>query len=171
MMREEILETAAMAATPGEKLAALRECVQAATLRSLHESGAFSSLCLTGGAAERFALGSENRAENLEFILVDKAGYSPEKWLFKAQRYLRFMGLDARIAFARKTAFHAGWIKVTGLLAEAGLSPSPADALGFRISVALELPEEMIGGVRLVEAAGECFALRWVLNDDVSKSP
>ena len=159
MTREEILETAAMAATPEGKLAALRECVQAATLRSLHESGAFSSLCLTGGAAERFALGSESPAENLEFVLADKAGYGPEKWLFKAQRYLRFMGLEARIAFARKASVHAGWIKVTGLLAEAGLSSSPADALGFRISIALQTPEGMARKVKLVEAAGECFAL------------
>lgn len=161
MMREEILEAAALAGTQEEKLGTLRECIQAATLRSFHESGAFSTLCLTGAAAGRFVSGAPGYAQDLDFLVVNKAGYSPEKWLFKAQRYLRFMGLDTRIAFARKAAFHAGWIKVTGLLAEAGLSSSPADALGFRISIAPEAPEGVACKVKLVEAAGECFALRF----------
>jgi len=161
MMREEILETAALAGTPEEKLGALRECIQAATLRSFHESGAFSSICLTGEAAARFAEGSGKYAQGLDFFMVDKKGYSPERWLFKAQRYLRFMGLDARIAFARKAAFHAGWIKVTGLLEEAGLASSPAEAIGFTISIAPGPPAGAARKVKLAEAGGECFALRF----------
>ena len=167
MMREEILEAAAQVTSPEDKLGALRECIQAATLRSLHEAGAFSSLCLTGKAAERFACGSADYAEGLDFLLVDKAGYSPEKWLFKAQRYLRFMGLDARIAFARKAASHAGWVKVTGLLAEAGLaasaglSPLPAETIGFRIVIDISPIDAAMCKVKLADVAGESFAVRY----------
>ena len=48
------------------------------------------------------------------------------------------MGLDARIAFARKASIHAGWVKVMGLLAEAGLAESEAETIGFRIVIDIE---------------------------------
>lgn len=165
MMREEILEAAAAAESPGGKSGAMRECIQAVTLRSLHESGAFASLCLTGDAALRFAggLGSGHAgyATDLEFRLVDKKGYRPEQWFFTVRRRLRSMGLDARIAFARRGPIHSGWIKVSGLLAEAGLSPSPDEALGFNIVIGITPLERAACRVKVVEAAGECFALRY----------
>lgn len=152
MMREEMLEAAALAGTPEEKLGVLRECIQAATLRSLHESGAFSTLCLTGEAAGRFAAGAPGYVQDLDFVIVSKAGYNPEKWLFKAQRSLRFMGLDTRIAFARKVSTHAGWVKVTGLLPE---------TIGFRIVIDIEPIDAAMCRVKVVDMAGECFAVRY----------
>lgn len=190
MMREEILEAAAAVESPGEKSDAMRECIQAVTLRSLHESGAFASLCLTGDAALRFAgdpssglisgnsngrpatgLGSGHAgyATDLEFRLVDKKGYRPEQWFFTVRRRLRSMGLDARIAFARRGPIHSGWIKVSGLLAEAGLSPSPDEALGFTIVIGITPLERAACRVKIVEAAGECFALRYRIPDTLDR--
>jgi len=173
MMREEILERAASAGTPEEGRAILRECVQAATLRSLHESGAFDSVCLSGEAARRFAEGSPEYAADLEFRVVDKKGhkpsakpgatpgYKPERWLFAAKRRLGFMGLDAGIAFARKASSHAGWIRVPGLLAEAGLADSASETVGFRIVIDIAPIDASTCAVKLVDAAGECFGIRY----------
>ena len=153
MMREEILEIADQAETPKEKLCALRACIQAAALRSLHELGAFERLCLTGESAHHFASGAPEHITDLEFGLVDKKRYKPEQWLFAVKRRLRFMGLDARIAFARKTSIHAGWVKVKGLLAE---------EVGFRIVIDIAPIEPAICEVKLVEMAGESFGIRYI---------
>jgi hypothetical protein len=160
MMREEILEYVATAGTPEEKLVALRGSLQAALLRSFHESGAFSSISLSGAAATNFSDRKPGVVDVLEFIIVDKAGYAPEKWVFKARRYLRYMGLDSRIAFARRDVLHSGWVKIPELLAEAGLSTSPADTVDLKISISTRPPVDIECKVMLVELAGECFALR-----------
>lgn len=161
MIKEEILEKAVAAVTPEEKRQLLKEALQAAVLRSLHESGAFSSLCLTGAAARHFAHAASVFPSDLEFGLVDKKGYKPEQWLFAAMRRLRFMGFDPRIAFARKLARHVGWIKLPGLLAEAGMAESEKEALGFGFVIDIAPGEKSGCRVSLVEAHGECFALRW----------
>ncbi|MDP2790306.1 MAG: hypothetical protein Q8O15_00945 [Rectinemataceae bacterium] len=169
MMKEEILEEASAAARPEEKRQILKEAIQAAVLRSLHESGAFASLCLTGAAARHFTCAAPEASapapaaalSDLEFCLVDKKGYKPEQWLFAAKRRLRFMGFDARIAFARKLAKHVGWIKLPGLLEEAGIAEGGKEALGFGIVIDIAPGEKKDCRVSLVEAQGECFALRW----------
>jgi len=162
-MREEILEIADLAETPEAKLCAVRACVQAATLRSLHEQGAFQKLCLKGESARHFASGTPDSISDLEFGLVDKKGlqpsgkpgYKPEQWLFAVRRRLRFMGLDARIAFARKASIHAGWVKVTGLLPE---------ELGFKISIDITPLAAETTKVALVDMAGECFGIRYMIS-------
>jgi len=161
MMREEILEIADLAETPEEKLCAIRACIQAAALRSLHELGAFEKLCLIGKSARHFATGAPEYITDLEFSLVDKKGlqpgskpgYKPEQWLFAIKRRLYFMGLDARIAFARKASIHAGWVKVTGLLAE---------ELGFKISIDIQPLAAETTKVALVDMAGEYFGIRYI---------
>ena len=169
MMREEILERAASAGTPEEGRVILRECVQAAALRSLHESGAFDSVCLSGETARRFAEGAPEYAADLEFRVVDKKGrkpgampgYKPERWLFAAKRRLGFMGLDAGIAFARKASSHAGWFRLPGLLVEAGLADSASETIGFRIVIDIAPIDASTCMVKLVDAAGESFAVRY----------
>jgi hypothetical protein len=135
------------------KLTVMRDWVQAAVLRSFHESGAFLSVCLAGQAARHFGDGWPEGAQDLEFILVGKKGYGPEKWLFKAKRYLGFSGLDARIAFARRGNLHSGWVKVSGLL--------EGEDLGFRILVDAAPAELPVSRTKIVEAAGQCFGIRY----------
>ena len=153
MIREEVLEAAAAVEGTETKLAVMREWLQAATLRSFHESGAFLSVCLAGQAAQRFGGGSSQYVPDLEFVLVGKKGYGPEKWLFKAKRYLGFSGLDARIAFARKGNLHSGWVKVPGFL--------DGEDLGFRILVDATPAEMVVSTVKIVESAGQCFGIRY----------
>ena len=152
MIREAILEAAAAIDDGEARLTALRECVQAIMLRSFHESGAFGSIALTGRGAARFGCGSGEPAPDLDFVLVAVKDYAPERWLFKAQRYLRFSGLEARIAFARKGNQHSGWVKVKGL-AEA--------ELGFRIQIDANPRGPVATAVKIVAAGGEDFGIRY----------
>jgi len=152
-MREEILEIADKAETPEAKLCAIRACIQAAALRSLHELGAFEKLCLTGESARHFATGAPDYITDLEFCLIEKKGYKPEQWLFAVKRRLGFMGLEARIAFARKISTHAGWVKVTGLLPE---------ELGFKIVIDISPLAVEATKVAIVDMGGECFGIRYI---------
>jgi hypothetical protein len=149
MLKEEMLELAAAATDPEAKRAVLRECLQTSVLRSFHEAEAFLSVALAGEGAT-----------GLEFVLLDKKDYKPERWLFAAKRRLWFMGLDPRIAFARKLSVHQGWVKVPGLLAEAGLPEDPAEPLGFRLQISLEKPENLSTTVDVVERFGLRFGVK-----------
>jgi hypothetical protein len=149
MIKEEILELASAGAATGDGSEIVRECLQAAVLRSFHESGAFASVCLKGMGARRFAEGKRERVDELGFALFDKAGYAPERWLFKAQRYLRFMGFDTRIAFTRKAAVHAGWLRTADGQVE------------VKIRIELEPVDRAGCATKVVEVAGECFAVRY----------
>jgi hypothetical protein len=159
MIREELLEAAAAADAIEAKLGVMRDLVQVIVLRSFHESGAFGSVALAGEAASRFGGNSLVFARDLEFVLTSKQGYAPEKWLFKAQRYLRFSGLEARIAFARRGNLHSGWVKPSGLAAAAGLHPSADEALGFRILVDAAPVGPVSSTARIVEAGGTFLGL------------
>jgi len=116
-------------------------------------TGSLRKTRLTGESARHFATGTPDYITDLEFSLVDKKGYKPEQWLFAVKRRLRFMGLDPRIAFARKILTHSGWVKVTGLLAE---------ELGFKISIDIKPLAAETTKVALVDMAGEYFGIRYI---------
>jgi hypothetical protein len=149
MLKEEMLELAAAALDPETKRAVLGDCLRASLLRSFHEAEAFLSVALV----------SEGES-GLEFALLDKKDYKPERWLFAAKRRLRFMGLDPRIAFARKLSVHQGWVKVPGLLSEAGLPEDPADPLGVRIVFDIAPPAALATSVAIVERFGLRFGVK-----------
>jgi len=149
MLKDEMLALAAAVPDSEGKRAVLRDCLQASVLRSFHEAEAFLSVAIV----------SEGAA-GLEFVLLDKKDYKPERWLFAAKRRLRFMGLDPRIAFARKLSVHQGWIKVPGLLAEVGLPEDAADPLGVKIQIALAPPEPCVASVAIVERFGLRFGVK-----------
>ena len=163
MLKEEMLELAAAVADPEGKRAVLRDCLQASVLRSFHEAEAFLSVAMVGdgaAAAPGGAAGVPGVAAGLEFVLLDKKDYKPERWLFAAKRRLWFMGLDPRIAFARKLAVHQGWVKVPGLLAEAGLPEDPADPLGVKIQISLKPPEKCVTSTSIMELFGLRFGVK-----------
>jgi hypothetical protein len=164
MLKEEMLELAVAAEGAEAKRAVLRDCLQASVLRSFHEAEAFLSVALIGDlGGQSGAAGVSGGAAGLEFVLLDKKDYKPERWLFAAKRRLWFMGLDPRIAFARKLAVHQGWVKVPGLLAEAGLPEETGDPLGFRIAIDIAPRERPETAAKIVERYGLRFGLRSIV--------
>jgi hypothetical protein len=195
MIRESILELAE-AAPPELRPIVISACLESALLRTFHEASAFSCLCLTGASALRYGSGRDGLYPagasgwgELRFRLFDKKGYSPERWLFKAQRHLRFMGIDSRIGFTRKASSHAGWIRTPGLVdplwpgnpaspalpADLANLESPADSRAAidpklvaappGVKVFIDMAPEPAAGpvpgrIVLFEGWGECFSLR-----------
>ncbi len=166
MIRESILELAA-AARPEDRQALILACLESALLKSFHDSAVYSSICLCGESAARYYLHAKplQILENtgwgeLSFKLLDRKGYAPERWLFKAQRYIRFMNLDTRIAFTRKANLHVGWIRAPGLAAEAGIALGKGVELGIKILIDPNLSATPLACIPAqIEGWGEYYSL------------
>lgn len=134
-MRDEAIQLVRGNPDPGKAMNRLREFLQALTLRSLHESEAFSNLAFVGGTALRFAYGLRRFSEDLDFSLEVADGYEPERWLKKLKRDMLLAGLDVGINWNARTTVHKAWLKWEGLLQDAGLSPHPSQKLSIKLEI------------------------------------
>lgn len=134
-MKEQALSLARAAADRGHALNVLREYLQALTLRSLHESEAFQCLVFVGGTALRFLHGLPRFSEDLDFSLVSPAGYAGHDWMAKLKRDLTFAGFTPEIAWNDRKTVHTGWIRLRGLLHDAGLSPLADEKLAIKVEI------------------------------------
>ncbi len=140
-MKDEALALVAETTNPVQKLNILREFVQALTLRSLHESEAFTSLVFVGGTALRFVYSLPRFSEDLDFSLYETAGYQPEVWMKKIKRDLSLSGFDVRLSWNDRTVVHKAWIKLAGILHEARLAGVPQQNLSIKIEIDTHPPD------------------------------
>jgi predicted nucleotidyltransferase component of viral defense system len=134
-MKETALGIVREISDPSSKLNMLREYIQAMVLRSLHESEAFINLAFVGGTALRFVHGLPRFSEDLDFSLENDDGYMPQKWMKKIKNDLRLSGFDVAISWNDSTTVHKSWIKVAGLLKEAGLAVMPDQKLSIKLEI------------------------------------
>jgi predicted nucleotidyltransferase component of viral defense system len=134
-MKDEALSLAEAVADPAGKLNLLREYLQALTLRSLHESEAFVNLAFVGGTALRFIAALPRFSEDLDFSLHRTAGYGPEAWMKKIKTDLVLAGFEATVGWNDRTPVHQAWIKVSGILKEAGLAAMPQQNLSIKLEI------------------------------------
>lgn len=149
-MKHQALQLAAQTPVTGDKLNILREYLQAFVLRSLHESEAFQALSFVGGTALRFLYGLPRFSEDLDFSIESIQNYAPEKWLAKLKRDLAFAQFDAQITWNTKTNVHNGWIKIMGLMQEAGLSGNREQKLSIKIEIDTNPPSGALTKTTLI---------------------
>lgn len=134
-MKEQALSLVAGISDPGQKLNRLREYLQAFVLRSLHESEAFKPLAFVGETALRFLHNLPRFSEDLDFSLVSPETYKGPEWMAKVKRDLVLAGFDAQLAWNDRKVIHTGWIRVAGILHEAGLSGMPEEKLSIKLEI------------------------------------
>jgi predicted nucleotidyltransferase component of viral defense system len=134
-MKEQALSLARGAGDPGQGLNLLREYLQAHILRSLHECEAFRSVAFVGGTALRFLHGLQRFSEDLDFSVVSAEEYEGREWMAKVKRDLTLAGFDPLVTWNDRKAVHAGWIRLAGILNEAGLSPMPEEKLSIKLEI------------------------------------
>jgi predicted nucleotidyltransferase component of viral defense system len=132
---ERALALAHGAADPGQALGLLREYVQALVLRSLHESEAFRPLAFVGGTALRFLHGLPRFSEDLDFSLVNADGYRGQDWMAKVKRDLALGGFSVEVTWNERKTVHAAWVRLPGLLREAGLAARPEQKLAVKLEI------------------------------------
>ncbi len=140
-MKEEALALLKDVEDPSTKLNRLREYLQALVLRSFHESEAFSSIAFVGGTALRFLENLPRFSEDLDFSLIQGDAYQPERWLKKAKQDLQFAGLDCSITWTQKRTVNLAWIRIAGLLEEAGLSAHKNQDLSIKLEIDTRPPK------------------------------
>ena len=134
-MRDQALRLAGEVADPARKLNLLREYLQALALRSLHEVEAFRSLAFIGGTALRFLHGLPRFSEDLDFSLVDGESYRGQEWMAKTKRDLTLAGFDAQVTWNDRKVVHTAWLRLAGLLKDAGLSAMADEKLAIKIEI------------------------------------
>jgi hypothetical protein len=134
-MKEEALRLIRGVSDPGQALNRLREYLQAFVLRSLHESEAFRPLAFVGGTALRFLHHLPRFSEDLDFSLVSADGYDGREWAAKVKRDLTLAGFNPEVTWNDRKVVHTGWVRVAGILHEAGLSPMPDEKLAIKIKI------------------------------------
>lgn len=140
-MKERALDIANATEDPVQRMNVLREYVQSSVLRSLHECQAFQCLSFVGGTALRFLYDLQRYSEDLDFSLESPAGYEPKDWLGKLRRDLGFAGFDAEVTWNDRKPVHTGWVRVAGILSEAGLSPIPGQKLSVKAEIDTRPPQ------------------------------
>jgi hypothetical protein len=134
-VKEQALALARNATNRGQALNALREYLQALVLRSFHEAEAFRCLAFVGGTALRFLHGLPRFSEDLDFSLVTPDEYAGQAWMAKVKRDLALAGFAAEVTWNDRKTVHTGWVRLRGLLHEAGLSPLADENLAIKVEV------------------------------------
>lgn len=140
-MKDQAVAIAMQAESPAEKMNLLREYLQAFTLRSLHESEAFTSLSFVGGTALRFVYDLPRFSEELDFSLEFPESYAPLKWMKKLKTDLNFAGFDAAVSWNDRKTVHTAWIKVGGIMNDVGLSPLKDQKLSIKLEIDTRPPK------------------------------
>jgi hypothetical protein len=121
-VKEQALALVRSTTDPGQAVNRLREYLQALVLRSLHECEAFRPLAFVGGTALRFLHGLPRFSEDLDFSLVSAEGYAPLAWMAQVKRDLSRAGFDPEVTWNDRHVVHTAWVRLAGLLHEAGLT-------------------------------------------------
>ena len=158
-MKEEAIRFAQRTGDPTGKLNMLREYVQAQALRSFHESRAFEALSFVGGTALRFLFDLPRYSEDLDFSLEIRQSYAPEAWMAKLKRDLMFQNFDVEISWNSTKPIHTGWIRIAGIMKDAGLSARPEQKLTIKIEIDINPPPGAVTMIRLVNRHA-LFAVR-----------
>ncbi len=134
-MKEEALALVRGMTDPGQALNRLREYLQSFVLRSFHESEAFRPLAFVGGTALRFLHGLPRFSEDLDFSRVSADGYAGKNWLAKVKRDLTLAGFNPEVTWNDRKVVHTGWVRVAGILHDAGLAAMPDQKLAIKIEI------------------------------------
>lgn len=134
-MSEQALELVRGVTDPGQALNRLREYLQAHVLRSLHECEAFRPLAFVGGTALHFLHSLPRFSEDLDFSLVSAEGYAGSEWMGKVKRDLTLAGFKPEVTWNDRKTVHTGWVRVAGILHDAGLSAMPDQKLAIKVEI------------------------------------
>ena len=123
-------------AYPGQGKNVLREYLQARILDALQREQATRALVFQGGTALRFLHDVPRYSEDLDFTLEgDAAAYDLRGWLTAMERQFQREGYRVGVSLRQRSVVHGGWLRFSGLLREAGLSPHATENLAIKMEV------------------------------------
>jgi len=133
-MKDRVLQLVGEAAQ-GQKRNVLREYLQAHVLYSLQSVRAFERIAFVGGTALRFLYGLRRYSEDLDFSLEHAKGYSFARLLDRVEADLANAGFDVTVHPREGEPVDSAFVRLPGLLYEAGLSPHRTEKLSVKIEI------------------------------------
>ena len=133
-MKDRALQLAGEA-PQGQRRNVLREYVQAHVLYSLQSARAFERIAFVGGTALRFLYGLHGYSEDLDFSLEHAEGYDFGRLLNRVESDLINAGFEVTMHPHEGDPMHSAFIRLPGLLYEAGLSPHRTEKLSVKIEI------------------------------------
>lgn len=133
-MKDRALQLVREAPEP-QKANLLREYLQAHVLYSLQGKRAFEQLAFAGGTALRFLYGLPRFSEDLDFSLERREGYDFEALLTAIETDLLKAGFEVTVHPRTERVVHSAFLRLPGLLYEAGLSPMRAQKLSIKVEI------------------------------------
>ncbi|MFA5090360.1 MAG: nucleotidyl transferase AbiEii/AbiGii toxin family protein [Candidatus Omnitrophota bacterium] len=143
-MKDYLLELTAKQSGYNAKLNAMREYLQAYTLRIMHDDGVFRTTAFLGGTALRFLYDLPRFSEDLDFSLAKKGGHRFPELIERVKGELVSAGYDAAVTCNEKKTVCNSFIRFEGLLYEAGISPLKSQKFSIKIEIDTDPPEGAI---------------------------
>jgi predicted nucleotidyltransferase component of viral defense system len=132
------------------KLNTMREYLQAYTLRIMYDEGVFRSAAFLGGTALRFLYGLPRFSEDIDLSSAGKLPVNFEALLKKIMSELAAAGYDASISRSGQKTVNSAFIKFSGLMFEAGISPLKSQKFSIKIEIDTDPPQGAIFETQIV---------------------
>lgn len=140
-MKDYLLELVAKQSGYNAKLNAMREYLQAYTLRIMHDDGLFRTTAFLGGTALRFLYNLPRFSEDLDFSLAKGRGHRFSDIIEGVKEELVSSGYNAAVTSNEGKTVCNSFIRFEGLLYEAGLSPLKSQKFSIKIEIDTNPPE------------------------------
>lgn len=143
-MKDYLLELVAKQSGHNAKLNAMREYLQAYTLRIMHDDRLFRTTAFLGGTALRFLYNLPRFSEDLDFSLAKGRGHRFSDIIEGVKEELVSAGYNAAVTSNEEKTVCNSFIRFEGLLYEAGLSPLKSQKFSIKIEIDTNPPEGAI---------------------------
>lgn len=161
-MKDYVLELVSQKDGYNAKLNTMREYLQAYILRVMHDQGLFRSTAFLGGTALRFLYGLPRFSEDLDFSSAGKQVVPFAALLKKIISELSAAGYEISAAYKDKKTVNSAFIKFSGLMFEARLSPLKSQKFSIKIEIDSRPPE---GAVLITEIVNKFFPISFLSYD------
>lgn len=118
-----------------EKVNRVREFLQIAALKIIHDKGYFKNIAFVGGTALRVLYDLRRFSEDLDFSLVNKKDYDFSRLDSEILKELKLYGLDVEMRVKDAKTVQGAMLKFPGLLKKLGLSPLDEQKLSIRMEI------------------------------------
>lgn len=142
--------------SPEEKLNRAREFLQTLALKIMYDKGAFSNLSFVGGTALRIIFDLRRFSEDLDFSLVEKKGYDFLSLNNELIREFKLNGFNVESFPKIDRTVHGTFLKFSGFLKEAGLSPLESQKFAIKLEVDTNPPK---GGIIVSTFVNKTYTL------------
>jgi len=149
-MKDYLLELVSQKEGYNAKLNLMREYLQAYILRIMHDEGVFRSVAFLGGTALRFLYDLPRFSEDLDFSLAGKVQIDFVALLKKILFELKSAGYDVSVAYNDKKIVNSAFIKFSGLMFDAGISPMKSHKFSVKIEIDNNPPQGAVLETKIV---------------------